>query len=40
MEFLIWIGIIVVGASGVFIVRSLEQINETLKQNKWNQKED
>lgn len=40
MEFLIWIGIIVVGASAVFIVRSLEQINETLKQNKWNQKED
>lgn len=40
MEFLIWIGIIVVGASAVFLVRSLEQINETLKQNKWNQKED
>lgn len=40
MEFLIWIGIIVVGASAVFIVRSLEQINETLKQNKWNQQKD
>lgn len=40
MEFLIWIGIIVVGVSAVFIVRSLEQINETLKQNRWKQKED
>lgn len=40
MEFLIWIAIVVVGVSAVFIVRSLEQINETLKENKWNQKKD